>query len=55
MSESASVHHPKAVHLTQIALQPQNLQHKSVLRINFEDITSNELSFLSGIFRAAKR
>lgn len=55
MSESASVHHPKAVHLTQIALQPQNLQHKSVLRINFENITSNELSFLSGIFRAAKR
>lgn len=55
MSESASVYHPKAVHLTQIALQPQNLQHESVLRINFENVTSNGLSFLPGIFRAAKR
>lgn len=54
VSESASVYHPKAVHLTQIALQPQNLQHESVLRITFENITSNELSFLPGIFGAAK-
>ena len=55
MSESASVYLPEAVCLPRIDLQPQNFQHKSALRISFENIASRELSFPLGIFRAAKR
>lgn len=55
MSESAPVYLLQAIRLLRIDLQLQNFQHKSALRINFENITSHELSFLLGIFRAAKR